>query len=159
MQSRVRRFPPHPANRRNAMWSTVARAKWGATNMLSLTCRTLGRACTIAVVFFALAIGIAGERPAWADCASTHGCWCGDGNCPTLGCCGREGQRVCCVGCATSDCPTACDEAAGYYYDSLTASCQKPCAIRKGCFCGDGNCPTLGCCGGAGERVCLTGPA
>ena len=109
------------------------------------------------LVTFALTIVIAGASVATADCVSDKGCYCGDGNCPTLGCCGGEGERVCITNTAFSDCDSACNP--GYEYDSTTANCELPCKDRKGCWCGDGNCPTLGCCGDEGQRPCITGPS
>jgi len=121
--------------------------------------RRLGKTRNFAAILIMaapLVWGLGIPSPAFADCAGDNGCWCGDGNCPTLGCCGRDGQRQCCTGCFDSDCNTACD--AGYVIEA-DALCHTPCVVRKGCSFpfGDGNCPTLGCCGGVGERQCCVG--
>lgn len=79
-----------------------------------------------------------------------------DGNCPVLGCCGGDGERQCCTGCIGSSAPSAC--APGLVPEADLA-CHVPCPVRNGCSFpyGDGNCPTLGCCGGEGERICVVG--
>jgi len=53
----------------------------------------------------------------------------GDGNCPTLGCCGGEGERQCCVGCFDSDAPSAC--APGLTYG--IGFCERPRTIGEAC--------------------------
>src|SRR5262245_28341323 len=104
----------------------------------------------LATVFFA------GIHPATAaaDCASDKGCYCGDGNCPTLGCCGGNGQRPCVTDDVSifSSCSSVCNP--GYHLDPLTASCRPACPSRD-----DGSCFTLGPCGRAGERSCALIPA
>src|SRR5262245_20887670 len=86
----------------------------------------------------ALLVSILGVAlPARADCASDNGCYCGDGNCPTLGCCGDVGQRICIVHSVFSDCNSECKP--GLVYRSSTATCEKPCSY----------CDDVGfCCGG-----------
>jgi hypothetical protein len=83
------------------------------------------------------------SSPAVADCASSNGCWCGDGNCPTLGCCGGDGQRVCVTGTIFSSCSAACRPPNTF----RLGACRAPCS-----YCTD----TGVCCGDKGQTACVT---
>jgi len=104
------------------------------------TTESARRALRIALVLFTIVCALGSVPSARADCASDNGCWCGDGNCPTLGCCGDVGQRFCSQT-TFSDCPSTCMPG----LELRLGTCQPPCSY----------CEAVGvCCGDQGQTSC-----